>query len=704
MRRMDRWRWVWSGLTVLGGTLALVGASGCVQHHFQTEADYKYSNKLALCGTTGTDCEDPADMRRSPELNDIRTILSPEAKIRNVTLAECLAVALERGRTGENYRVFGQGGLPLAAGPANGQAVFADAVRVFAYDPAIRAIDVEQSLAKFDPFFRTGMTWNKVDRPVGTALDSFQSAANQLSAIAQDTGSFQSSLLKPLSTGGLAGVSFNTDYEYSNLNARVNPAYRPVFSMSVEQPLLRGFGVGINELLDSHPGSVRTSVPVGGRVPGILLSRINSEQSKIEFERRVMNLCFAVEEAYWRLDEAFWIKYSREMALRQALESWNIANAKYKAGSATLLELKTVETQYRNFQNQYVQALGGILEAERRLRYIVGLPAEDGFRLIPVDTPTEAPFRPDYQAALNEAFAERPDLKQVRLELQRSHFEVIRAANNLLPDVRAFGNYDLQGLGNRLDGTGAVNNLADSNAFVPLLGNHFQNWTVGVLATFQLGFRSEHSDVQRAKFNLMQRTLQMEEAEIRVSYELTQLFRQLVETHRSIEIIRGQREAAAEVVKLRYQAYKAGKETINFLLDAQRDLADALRQEHSAITNYNIALANFEAVKGSALSHNNVKIMDGPLPDCVETRASEHIRQRMGALILADSGSGPLFEKTGGMIIPKTGESSAVSAKQMQQAFNELPKLPDQLGESVPAPAPKLNDSPLVPPADIKKE
>jgi hypothetical protein len=43
----------------------------------------------------------------------------------------------------------------------------------------------------------------------------------------------------------------------------------------------------------------RQQVPTGGRVPGILLSRLNTEQAKIEFERRVSNLCYAVEEAYW---------------------------------------------------------------------------------------------------------------------------------------------------------------------------------------------------------------------------------------------------------------------------------------------------------------------------------------------------------------------------------------------------------------------
>src|SRR5262249_50541878 len=161
-------------------------------------------NEKALCGVTGPACEDPDDMLRSPELGkNIRTIFSPEAKPRDVTLAECLALALERGRTGENFRSFvTPGGLPLAAGPANGQSVFAYAVPVFAYDPAIRSIDQEQSLAKFDPFSRAGMTWNKVDRPVGDALDSFQSLPAGVSTILQDTASFQSSLYKPLSTGG----------------------------------------------------------------------------------------------------------------------------------------------------------------------------------------------------------------------------------------------------------------------------------------------------------------------------------------------------------------------------------------------------------------------------------------------------------------------------------------------------------------------
>jgi len=679
MSRLRRWRW-------LGALLATLGSiTGCTQHHFMTESDFRNCREEALCGKTGSLCDDPADALRSPPLGQIRHILSPEAKPREISLPECIAIGLERGRSGEAYpnTILNSAS---AQTPRAGQAVgaFSDAIRVFSYDPAIQAVDVEQALAKFDAFYRGGITWNKVDRPVGNALDTFQASAAQINDINQETASFQNSLLKPLPTGGLAGISFNTDYEFDNLAARVNPSYRPVLSLSFEQPIMKSFGVGINELLDAHPGSIRSQVPVGGRVPGILLSRVSSEEAQIDFERRVMLLCYSVEDAYWRLYSAYWDKYAAEIGLRQTLEAWNIANAKYKAGSATLLDVKTVEVQYRTFEVAFVQAIGGILEAERRLRYVVGLPPEDGFRLLPMDKPTNAPFMPDWHVAVNDALALRPDMRIARLEITRSQFDVLRSQNALLPDVRTFGNYDINALGNKLDGT-----LLD-NAVKNLTRNEFQNWTVGVLATIPLGFRSEHSDVQRAKLLLAQRVLFLQNQEESVAFNLQQVIRQVVQLHVEIEKQSSRREAAIERVKLQYQAYKAGKETINFLLDAERDLALALQAEHQAIRDYNIALANLEHQKGTILGHDNVKIVEGAMPDCVNTRASEHMRQRMGTLIVHESGPDPLFDQTGGILTPHLPKNDPASVTELQKAADTLPALPNQMPkmpEAAPPPA-----------------
>jgi outer membrane protein TolC len=652
-----------------------------------TEGDYRSLHSEALCGKTGPLCDDPADINRMPIVGQPRTVLSPEAKAREISLSECIATALERGRSGEAYPNTVLQSASTQS-PRAGQAVgpFTDAIRVFAYDPAIQAVDIEQSLSKFDAFYRGGITWNKVDRPVGNALDTFQASAGAINDIQQETASFQNSLLKPLPTGGLAGISFNTDYEFDNLAARVNPSYRPVLSLSFEQPLLKGFGVGINELLDSHPGSIRTQVPVGGKVPGILLSRVSSEEAQIDFERRVMLLCYSVEDAYWRLYSAYWDKYAAEIGLRQTLEAWNIANAKYKAGSATLLDVKTVEVQYRTFEVAYVQAIGGILEAERRLRYVVGLPPEDGTRLLPLDKPTNAPFMPDWNVAVNEALSLRPDMRIARLEITRGQFDVLRTENALLPDVRTFGNYDLQGLGSNLDGTLAT------NALKGLTRDQFQNWTIGVLATIPLGFRSEHSDVQRAKLLLAQRVLFLQNQEESVAFNLQQDIRQVVQLHVEIEKQSSRREAAIERVKLQYQAYKAGKETINFLLDAERDLALALQAEHQAIRDYNIALANLEHQKGTILGHDNVKVVEGPLPDCVDAKASEHVRQRMGALIVREPSPDPLFDQTGGMVTPHMPKTGPASITELQDASKTLPALPQEMPKTPePTPPPPAN-------------
>ena len=40
---------------------------------------------------------------------------------------------------------------------------------------------------------------------------------------------------------------------------------------------------------------------------------------------------------------------------------------------------------------------------ERQLRFTIGLPPEDGCRLVPNDEPTLAPYTPDWCTALNEA-------------------------------------------------------------------------------------------------------------------------------------------------------------------------------------------------------------------------------------------------------------------------------------------------------------
>src|SRR5262249_32770093 len=161
-----------------------------------------------------------------------------------------------------------------------------------------------------------------------------------------DARPFPSSPPKPFPTGGTAGITFNTQSQFTNLPARVNPSYTPSLTFALEQPLLQGFGVEINELRSTHPGSqlLQSTLPgaafagqaFGGGRPaqneGILLTRIRFDQERTDFEASVDQMLLNVEVAYWNLYGTYWTLYSRELGLRLAYEFYRIVNARYVAG------------------------------------------------------------------------------------------------------------------------------------------------------------------------------------------------------------------------------------------------------------------------------------------------------------------------------------------------------------------------------------
>src|SRR5207249_4602158 len=145
-------------------------------------------------------------------------------------------------------------------------------------------------------------------------------------------------------------------------------------------------------------------------VEGILITRLRFDEQRAEFERLVHVMVTNVELAYWTLYGTYWNLYSGEQALRQAYEAWRINKARYEAGKIAIQEFAQTRQQYELFRGQRLDALARVLEDERLLRGMLGLPVEDGRRLVPVDEPTLTLYKPDWETSLNEALALRPEL------------------------------------------------------------------------------------------------------------------------------------------------------------------------------------------------------------------------------------------------------------------------------------------------------
>lgn len=636
---MSRYRWaaLLLRLCVLAG---LGGVVGCKQQLFLDPGDYTAAVTAGLPPHLENNPHDaivPPVVDRPGGGAGPATVIDPTRPARFLTLRECIALALEQGNIGSRSPTqfgFKNEILPQFNVQLNNTT---DSIRAFALDPGVTEMNIERSLSKFDARWITSMTWQKVDQPVAAQFLSFQQQ--------RDGASFSSTLAKPLPTGGTAGVTLSVDYskfaQSSTQPGFVNPNYTPRVQFSFEQPLLQLFGVEVNQLTQSHPGSqlIQGLRPSGGQgVDGILVTRIRADQSRSEFEAAVNYMLINVEAAYWNLYAAYYNLFAREEGLRQSFDGYRFTEARVRAGTDPPQQLDQARAQLELFRGQVYTARGQVFESERNLRGLLGLRSDDGQRLVPIDEPNLAQFTPDFYEAAQEAVTSRPELMLARQEVKIQQLNLLLQKNLRRPDLRSFGLYDVAGLGTRLDGSELIGPAGNSpgNALASLGNNQFNSWTLGLRLDMPLGFRDANAQVRQGQLTLTRSYLQLRDAELKVVEYLVSRYRRVAETHALLAPARARREAlqlfvARARVRIEIGAFQSA-DYFNFL-QVQRDLADAIATEFQAIAQYNTSLAEFEFGKGTIQRYNSVSLAEGPLPPWVAQRAADHERERTGAAL-----------------------------------------------------------------------
>ncbi|MCI0640602.1 MAG: TolC family protein [Gemmataceae bacterium] len=721
------------------GFVALCGLAGCTRQCFLAEKDFNNLNLPArLEEGDQTILHGPLSekVHAPPDVND------PSRPPRYLSLQEALALALERGtvsgRAGPGQGLVDDGLVQFQGGSLNNQS---DSIRVLSFNPAMAAATLEASAARFDAQWVTGVNWSATDN-LQQGLTSFQNGAR---------AAFQSSIIKGLAFGGVANMSFQTDYTLlqnppAGVFGVLNPNYTARVQFGVEMPLLQNYGVEINQLLNRLPAISGVTMPqgaaaafnnkqgvisqvpsfTGNGVEGILIARLRFDAQRAEFERNVNILVMNTEVAYWKLYQAYGRLYSFEEVMRLAHKSWVINLAKFEAGTIGPKDFHPIRAQYEEFRGERTAAMGAVLEAERNLRGILGLPVEDGTRLVPITPPTLAPYRPNWDASLSDALNLKPELVLARQNLRATQYNLITAKNFLKPDLRFFAQYSPVGFGTELDGDG---NFVDgngvtrpANAFESLSNMHFNDWSIGLSLSVPIGYRLEHASVRSARLGLAQSYYLLKDEEQRVQRILTQQYQKLSEWYELIKARREERKYYGQSVEARYAEFTAGRVTVDQLLEVQRRLALAQVKEYEAISEYNNSLARFEWAKGTILQHNNVTIAEGPLPQCAQVRAVEHERERSKAFVLRNRPeplelpgclacegevpnelsshvpnhvAEPILKDAEQKAAAQRAKEAAAPAKKLPLGFSETPAPAPQPAEVKFAPAPP-------PPADTK--
>jgi outer membrane protein TolC len=623
------------------GVLLLLLLLGCSQPCRLPEGDVaELRARLAL--PPDLDCAVPPPPALPSTATPPATVAHPEREPHYLTLNEAIARALEQGTVGaQSLRVPGGATEELVSFTGFG-VVGSDSVRVLALEPAIAGARVEGALSRFDAILTSSLLWSLTDEPT-QGLSSFSNG---------QSAQFRTTLAKPLPTGGVTGVSFRTDYNYltdppGGSFGVLNPSYVTRLNFGFEQPLLRDAGVEMNQLLPTLPFS-NLFPEVSGRRPGlppegILIARLRFDQQRAELARVAHYQLLNVEAAYWNLYGAYVSLYATDQSLRQAHEAWRITKAQFESGAVDRVQFAQVRAQFELFRGERLQAVGRVIDLERTLRVLLGMPVEDGCRLVPIDAPTLAPHTPDWACALRDALTLRPELVLAREDVKAKQFALKAQQNFLRPDLRFQANYELVGLGSRLDGNNQIVNaggdVTTDNSLRSLASGRNANWTAGLSLYVPVGFRLEHSAVRQARLELAQSYHLLKDQENKAQVALARQYSGLVEAAKLVESRRLYRQQLSQVLELLYQKFAAGKITATdptegiSLLEIQRQWAAALSAEYQAIVDYNNALARFEFARGTILDHHNVVIAEGALPACAQVRAVEHERHRAPRLV-----------------------------------------------------------------------
>ena len=518
-----------------------------------------------------------------------RTATQLPRHVRYLTLDEAIQTALANGTV---VRELG------------GRVMVAPDATPTAFDAAIRDNDpvfgTHAALSEFDSSFAAEFLYDKNDRVFNNL--TLGGGAQEL---LQDLTSLQSELRRTTLSGAQFALRSVTAHDRNNRqNNLFGHVWESQWEAEVRQPLLQGAGSQFNQIAGprARPGLNFSS--------GILISRLNTEITQAEFEISIQQFVNDVIDAYWTLHLAYQGHASREGARDAARGTWNKVRSRFDQGlqGGEADKESQAKAQYYLYEDLALEYLNGsdrvagIYEAERALRRLMGIVANDGPMLRPSQTVSSAKVVYDWESLLTQALATRVELERQRRRIRQSELRLIAARDFLFPRLDALARYRVRGFGDDLAGSGG----RFASAYQDQTDFDHQEWGFGLQLDVPLGYRAARAGVRQAELQLARERAILCDQQHEVARRLSDAVSRVAQTHASMQSAQARRVASEERVAATDSAYEAGRASIDLLLDAQERYYEACLRDDQAQVAYMLAMKDVTLQSGQLLGETAV--------------------------------------------------------------------------------------------------
>ncbi len=387
-----------------------------------------------------------------------------------------------------------------------------------------------------------------------------------------------------LISGTRLAIDFDTTRTRSNYNnsfQAINPVFDSFASLTVTQPLMRGFGFTVTQA-------------------DFLIAKNNKLRSLQDFKDGVMKTLTDVKKAYYDFQYSQ-EQYSTAVVSLKRVEDLHLINKeKYAKGLASNVDLLQSESETARFEQAVASAEGVMKRAEDDLKYITNLVNDEALwnsDIELLDVISYEKHKIDIIDSLDKSFSYRPDYEAARIDLKSKDISVVYYKNGTLPIVDLVGSYGFNGLAQQFEKDMGI-----------LGSGMYQDWTIGVSVKMPLENLDAKGKYEKSKLEKEKALISFKRLEQKIILEVRNAVRDVDIRYRVLEASIKNKESEIKNYEAQSARFRAGLVSTHDIIDFQEKLARAEVNYAASVIDYNKALIDLAKVEGMMLINDNIKI------------------------------------------------------------------------------------------------
>ena len=419
----------------------------------------------------------------------------------------------------------------------------------------------------------------------------------------QDTGSYGVNFSQLLSTGTSLTVDMSMNRLLTNSNNSIfNPSYTSRLTYTVGQHLLRDRGRLIN-------------------MRQIIQGENTEKISEIGFEIQLTNLIVQAQKSYWDLVFAGQDLNVKQRSLELAQQTLEENKMKVEIGTLAPIDVVQTQADVASRRDLLVVSTYNVTAAEDQIKKMTSSDKDPAMFLVKLRA-EESPIRPEavqipaLEEAVRTALEDRPEMRQALLDLKNKGIDVEYTANQRKPVFDITAAYNQNGTGGTqrrgfVLGSPALTQGIPGGVF-DAFGRLFSYGYTGVSGGFSivipLSNKAADADHDRA---INEQRLSQSKIDVtaqQIALDVRNALMQVEMNRARIDTAKATREFAQQKMEAEQTKFSLGTSTLRFVLEEQRNVAQAESNELQTVVNFTKSLVDLDKAMGLTLRKNNIEI------------------------------------------------------------------------------------------------